>query len=55
MIDVDFMFKVLRFVWIFRFLNVGDKNWCFVLNYYFRKKGGLNFFLKCNYDIKYFF
>ena len=28
--------------------------WCSVPNHYFRKKGGLNFLLKCNYDTKYF-
>ena len=38
----------------FRLLNAGDENWCSVPNYYFRKQGGLNFVLKCNYDTKYF-
>lgn len=54
MTDVDLMFKALRLAWIPRLLNAGDKNWCSVPNHYFRKKGGLNFLLKCNYDTKYF-
>ena len=51
---VDLMFKALRLAWIPRLLNARDKNWCSVPNHYFRKKGGLNFLLKCNYDTKYF-
>ena len=54
MTDVDLMFKALGLAWIPRLLNAGDKNWCSVPNYYFRKRGGLNFLLKCNYDTKYF-
>ena len=52
MTDVDVMFKALRLAWIPRLLNAGDKNWCSVPNHYFRKQGGLNFLLKCNYDTK---
>jgi len=37
LIDVDLMFKFLRLAWIPRLLNTGDKNWCPVPNYYFRK------------------
>ena len=48
------MFKALGLAWIPRLLNAGDKNWCSVPNYYFRKQGGLNFLLKCNYDTKLF-
>ena len=54
MTDVDLMLKVLRLAWIPRILNAGDKNWCSVPNHYFRKHGGLNFLLKCNYDTKFF-
>ena len=54
MTDIDLMFKALGLAWIPRLLNAGDKNWCSVPNYYFRKQGGLNFLLKCNYDTKYF-
>ena len=48
------MFKALGLAWIPRLLNSGDKNWCSVPNYYFRKQGGLYFPLKCNYDTKLF-
>ena len=54
MTDVDIMFKVLGLAWIPRLLNAEDKNWCSSPNHYFRKLGGLNFLLKCNYDTKYF-
>ena len=54
MTDVDIMFKALGLAWIPRLLNAGDKNWCSLPNHYFRKLGGLNFLLKCNYDTKYF-
>ena len=50
MTDVDIMFKALGLAWIPRLLNAGDKNWCSLPNHYFRKLGGLNFLLKCNYD-----
>ena len=43
MTDIDLMFKALGLAWIPRLLNAGDKNWCSVPNYYFRKQGGLNF------------
>ena len=52
MTDVDLMFKALGLAWIPTLLNAGDKNWCSVPNYYFRKQGALNFLLKCNYDTK---
>ena len=54
MTDVDLMLKALRLAWIPRILNAGDKNWCSVPNHYFRKQGGVNFLLKCNYDKKFF-
>lgn len=53
MIDVEIMIKVLRLVWISRFFVSGRKNWKIVLDYYLGKYGGLSFFLRCNYDIKY--
>ena len=31
-------------------LTAGDRNWCTVPNHFFRKLGGLNFLLRCNYD-----
>lgn len=55
MIDFDIMLKVLKFVWISRLLRISDNsNWCIILEYYFRRRGGLNFLLRCNYDINYF-
>ena len=54
MTDVDLLFKALGLAWIPRLLNAGDKNWCSVPNYHFRKQGGLNFLLKCNYETKLF-
>ena len=39
MTDVDLMFKALGLAGIPRLLNAGDKNWCFLPNYYFRKRG----------------
>ena len=54
MTDVDLMLKALRLAWIPRILNAGVKNWCSVPNHYFRKQGGVNFLLKCNYDKKFF-
>ena len=53
MTDAYLMLKALRLSWIPRHLNAGEKNWCSVPNHYFRKQGGLNFLLKCNYDTKF--
>lgn len=53
MIDIEIMVKVLRFVWILRLLILEISNWKMILNYYFSKIGGLNFLLRCNYDVKY--
>ena len=46
MTDVDLIFKALGLAWIPRLLNAGDKNWCSVPNYYFRKQGGYKFSFK---------
>ena len=40
-------------MWISRLLNPERRNWKSVPNYFFKKLGGLNFFLRCNYDAKY--
>ena len=52
MTDVDLMFRSLRlaYAWIARLLTAGDCTWCTVPHQFFRKKGGLNFLLRCNYD-----
>ena len=46
------MIKGLRLAWIPRLLNPDSRNWKSVPNHFF-KKLGLNFFLRCNYHLKY--
>ena len=53
MVDVDLMLKALRLAWIPRLMTAGKRNWCTIPNHFFRKRGGLNFLLRCNYDTKY--
>ena len=53
MTDINIMFKALRLAWMARLLAAGEKNWSTVPNHFFRKMGGLNFLLRCNYDTKY--
>ena len=53
MTALDLMFRSLRLAWIPRLLTAGDCNWCTVPYHFFRKLGGLNFLLRCNYDPKY--
>ena len=52
MVDIDIMSKALKLEWIPRLLNPGSQNWKTVPDYYLRKFGGLNFLLRCNYDVK---
>lgn len=54
MTDMGLMFQSLKLAWIPRLLSAGKKNWCTVPNHFFRKMGGLNFLLRCNYNAKYF-
>lgn len=51
MTDVGLMLKALKLAWIPRLIIPGNQNWKTVPNYFFRKMGGLNFLLRCNYDI----
>ena len=37
-----------------RLLATGKRSWCTVPNHFFRKMGGLDFILRCNYNAKYF-
>lgn len=53
MTHVETMIKALRLAWIPRFLIPGKRNRKTVPDYYLRKYGGLNFLLRCNYDVKY--
>ena len=54
MIDVGLRFKSLNLAWIPRLLATGKRSWYTVANYFFRKMGGLDFILGCNYNAKYF-
>ena len=47
------MIKVLRLAWIPRLLTPEIRNWKTIPDYCLRKTGGLNFLLRCNYDVKY--
>ena len=31
-----------------------NSNWCTIPNHFFKRVGGLNFLLRCNYDTKHF-
>ena len=52
MTDVEIMIKALRLAWIPRLLTPEIRNWKTISDYYPRKYGGLNFLLRCNYDVK---
>lgn len=54
MTDIGLMFKSLNLAWIARLLATGKRSWCTVPNHFFRKMGGLDFILRCNYNAKYF-
>ena len=47
------MIKALRLAWIPRLLTPEIRKWKTIPDYYLRKIGGLNFLLRCNYDVKY--
>ena len=53
MTDVETMIKALTLAWIPRLLTPEIRNWKTIPDYYLRKLGGLNFLLRCNYDVKY--
>ena len=53
MTNVDIMIKASRLAWIPRLLNPNSLNWKSIPDYFFKKLGGLNFVLRCNYDTKY--
>ena len=60
MIDFDIMLKALKLTWIPRLLRTSDNsneahsNWCIIPKHYFKRMGGLNFMLRCNYDTNFF-
>ena len=47
------MIKALRLAWIPRLLTPEMRYWKAIPDYYLNKTGGLNFLLRCNYDVKY--
>ena len=54
--DPDILFKSLRLTWISRLLILDEtttESWKSVPSYFFKKYGGLNFLLRCNYDFKF--
>ena len=53
MVDIKLTIKSLRLAWIERLLFRDNCNWKIVPDYFFNKHGGLNFLLRCNYDVKY--
>ena len=46
------MFKALKLAWIPRLITSDNSNWCTIPNHFFKRMGGLNFLLRCNYDTK---
>ena len=55
MTDFDIMLKALKLAKNPRLLRISDNsNSCIIPKYFFKKKGGLNFPLRCNYDTNYF-
>ena len=54
MTDIGLMFKSLNLAWIVRLMPTGKRSWCTVPNHFFRKVGGLDFILRCNYNANYF-
>ena len=52
MVDIKIMVKALRLAWIRKLLSKGHCNWKLVPDYFFGKYGGLNFLLRCNYNVK---
>ena len=52
MIDMENMIRALRLAWIPRLLKKGHFNWKTIPDYYFKKCGGLDLLLSCNYRVK---
>ena len=53
MVDIELAIKALRLAWIRRRLFSEKSSWKTIPDHFFSKQGGLNFLLRCNYDIKY--
>ena len=52
MTDVETMIKAQSLPRIPRLLTPEIRNWKTTPDYYLRKSGGLNFLVRCNYDVK---
>ena len=52
--DLECMIKALRMAWIPRLLKEGHQNWKTVPDNLFKRYGGLEFILSCNYNVKFF-
>ena len=51
--NVDIKFKALKLAWIprlLRNLNASAESWRVIPDFHFKNFGGLNFFLRSNYD-----
>ena len=46
MVDIEIMFKALKLAWIPKLLSPGNPHWKTLPDYYFKRVGGLNFFIK---------
>ena len=53
MVDIELTIRSLRLAWIQRLIFGNKGNWKNVPDHFFKKHGGLNFLLRCNYDTKY--
>ena len=52
--DLECMIKALRMTWIPRLLKEGHQSWKTVPDHFFKRYGGLEFILSCNYNVKFF-
>ena len=52
MVDIELTIKSLRLARIKRLLFRDNCNWKVVPDHFFNRYGGLNFLLRCNYDVK---
>ena len=52
-VNFAMMVKSLRLAWISKFLSDTNNSWKAIPNYYFSDYGGLQFLLKCNYNVNF--
>ena len=51
MVDVETLVKPLRLAWVPRLLRSGHQNLKAVADHCFKKRGGLELLLSCNYNV----